>query len=161
MARLLIAHQVLAFVQPAFFSMLLSISGLGDGRGWVRNQTRFKRSTVESPQARGPAFEMKDGIDRINNIVLHTMSAPDAQPSYSYVIDSDLHTALASPGRLEDEIFQDLQDQRFVEELLSETVRLDKIIIKTLPAAPWYPSIWIALGIGSVTALLFLLHFFS
>ncbi len=104
---------------------------------------------------------MKDGIDRVNNIVLHTMSAPDAQASYSYVIDSDLHTALASPGRFEDEIFQDLQDQRFVEELLSETVRLDKIIVKTLPAAPWFPSIWIVSAIGLVTALLFLLHFFS
>lgn len=104
---------------------------------------------------------MENGIDGINNIVLRTMPVPDAQPSYSYVINSDLHTALASPGRLEDEIFQDLQDQRFVEELLSETARLDKIIVKTLPAAPWYPSIWIVLGIGLVAALFLLLHFFS
>jgi hypothetical protein len=89
------------------------------------------------------------------------MPALKVQPSYSYVIDSDLHTVLASPGRLEDEIAQHILDERSVEELVSETTRLDEMTVKTLPAAPWYPTLWIVLGIALVVAFLFLLHFFS
>lgn len=95
------------------------------------------------------------------NIIFHNLPAFNAEPSYSYVIDSDLHTALASPGRLEDEIIQHILDEQSVEKLVTETARLDEMIVKRLPAAPWYPTIWIVLSIALVIAFLSLLHFFS
>ena len=83
----------------------------------------------------------------------------DSEPGYSYTLDSDLQLVLANPGLMEKEIINLILDDQAIEELSTETVRLEQTTLKTLPDTPWYITISIVLGLGLITAFLISLHF--